>query len=393
METVAVIVAAGRGSRATTATSGPKQYEQLASQSILQRSLQPFLEHPGISSVLVVIHPDDRPLYDAAVSRHSKLLDPVFGGATRQDSVFLGLQALEERKPDQVMIHDAARPFLSISTIDNLLDALKANTGAISALTVSDTLKRQSDEAIPTITATVDRSSLWRALTPQAFDFAKILNAHVLANANSGQTYTDDASIAEAAGMKVALVEGDPQNFKITTPGDLALAEQLLAARVPEPRVGQGYDVHRFAEGTYVTLCGVDIPHSHRLDGHSDADVAMHALTDAILGAIGDGDIGQHFPPSDEQWRGAASEIFLKDAVQRVASIGARISNVDVTIVCEQPKVGPHRDAMRTRLAELLGIEIARVGVKATTSERLGFTGRSEGIAAMATATILAPAA
>lgn len=393
METVAVIVAAGRGSRATTATSGPKQYEQLAGQSILQRSLQPFLDHADISSVLVVIHPDDRPLYDAAVSRHSKLLDPVFGGATRQDSVFLGLQALAERMPDQVMIHDAARPFLSISTIDNLLDALKGNTGAISALPVSDTLKRQSDETIPTITATVDRSSLWRALTPQAFDFAKILNAHVLASANSGQTYTDDASIAEAAGMKVALVEGDPQNFKITTPGDLVLAEQLLAARMPEPRVGQGYDVHRFAEGTYVTLCGIDIPHRYRLDGHSDADVAMHALTDAILGAIGDGDIGQHFPPSDEQWRGAASEIFLKDAVQRVAVIGARISNVDVTIVCEQPKVGPHRDAMRARLAELLGIEIARVGVKATTSERLGFTGRSEGIAAMATATILAPAA
>lgn len=389
MSNAAVIVAAGRGSRATAAASGPKQYEVLGGKTVLARSIEPFLDHNQITAIQVVIHPDDIELYAAAVEDHPKILPPVLGGASRQESVRLGLRAGALQQADKVLIHDAARPFLSSQTIDDLLDALTSHDGAISALPVSDTLKRQASEQVFTIRETVDRSTLWRALTPQAFDYQAICAAHEAAKERADVAFTDDASIAEHFGMSVRLVEGDPRNFKITTPGDLTLARQLLATGNPEPRVGQGYDVHKFADGTHVTLCGIDIPHSHRLDGHSDADVAMHALTDAILGAIGDGDIGQHFPPTDEQWRGAASDIFLKDAIARVAARNGRLSNVDVTIVCEAPKIGPHREAMRARLADILGIEVERIGVKATTSERLGFTGRREGIAAMATATVL----
>ncbi|MEM6497044.1 MAG: bifunctional 2-C-methyl-D-erythritol 4-phosphate cytidylyltransferase/2-C-methyl-D-erythritol 2,4-cyclodiphosphate synthase, partial [Pseudomonadota bacterium] len=349
----------------------------------------PFLVHPSIDIIQVVIHPDDQDLYAQSVPSDPKVPPPALGGETRQASVLGGLKALEKAQPANILIHDAARPFLTQSTIDQLLSALQTSKGAISALPVADTLKRQTNDQSVTIAETIDRSELWRALTPQAFDYQTILSAHQAASTMADRTFTDDASIAEAAGIAVALVEGDPHNFKITTPGDLALARQLVAARPFEPRVGQGYDVHKFAEGSHVTLCGIDIPHTHRLDGHSDADVAMHALTDAILGAIGDGDIGQHFPPTDEQWRGAASDIFLKDAVARVAARQGRLSNVDVTIVCEAPKIGPHRETMRAELAKILGIDVARVGVKATTSERLGFTGRREGIAALATATVL----
>ncbi|MEM7748538.1 MAG: bifunctional 2-C-methyl-D-erythritol 4-phosphate cytidylyltransferase/2-C-methyl-D-erythritol 2,4-cyclodiphosphate synthase [Pseudomonadota bacterium] len=389
MTNAAVIVAAGRGSRATAATSGPKQYELLSDKTVLQHSIQPFLDHQSIDLVQVVIHPEDQSLYDQSVQANPKILPVTVGGATRQASVLCGLMALQSTQPAKVLIHDAARPFLKPSTIDQLLSALKTSPGAISALPVSDTLKSQTSEPTAKIAATIDRSALWRALTPQAFNYQAILAAHQAASSSTDLPFTDDASIAEAANIDVALVEGDPHNFKITTPGDLALARQLVAARPLEPRVGQGYDVHKFTEGSHVTLCGIDVPHTHKLDGHSDADVAMHALTDAILGAIGDGDIGQHFPPTDEQWRGAASDIFLKDAVARVAAKDGRLSNVDVTIVCEAPKIGPHREAMRAELAKIIGIEIDRVGVKATTSERLGFTGRREGIAAMATATVL----
>ncbi len=389
MTNAAVIVAAGRGSRATAATSGPKQYELLSDKTVLQHSIQPFLDHPSIDIIQVVIHPDDQHLYDQSVASDPKILPPALGGETRQASVLGGLKALEKAQPANVLIHDAARPFLSHSTIDQLLSVLQTSKGAISALPVADTLKRQTNNQAATIAETIDRSALWRALTPQAFDYQAILSAHLAASTMVDRPFTDDASIAEAANIEVALVEGDPHNFKITTPGDLALARQLVAARPLEPRVGQGYDVHKFAEGNHVTLCGIDIPHTHKLDGHSDADVAMHALTDAILGAIGDGDIGQHFPPTDEQWRGAASDIFLKDAVARVTAKDGRLSNVDVTIVCEAPKIGPHRETMRAQLAKILGIDVTRVGVKATTSERLGFTGRREGIAALATATVL----
>ena len=386
---VAVIVAAGRGLRASAATAGPKQYEYLGRKTVLAHCIDQFLKHPGFKSIQVVIHPDDLKLYHSSIPTDERILPPVLGGATRQDSVLNGLRSLADHNPETVFIHDAARPFLSQKTLNDLLRALQKHPGAISALPISDTLKRQHETSPATITQTIDRSQIWRALTPQAFHYNAILAAHEKAEQTTSETFTDDASIAEAANIDVALIEGDPRNFKITTPGDLALARQLLATQALEPRVGQGYDVHRFAEGSHVRLCGIDIPHSHRLDGHSDADVAMHALTDAILGAIGDGDIGHHFPPTDEQWRGAASDIFLKDAVTRVADVNGRLSNVDVTIICETPKVGPHRDAMRARLAEIMGIAISKVGVKATTSERLGFTGRKEGIAAMATATVL----
>lgn len=387
----AIIVAAGRGTRASAVADSPKQYVSIAGRPVLSHTLAPFLGHPQIHSVTVVIHPDDNEAYEAAAPiGHEKLQAPVAGGQTRQASVLQGLQALVGDAPDHVLIHDAARPFVTSQTISAVIDGLDATTGTIAALRVSDTLKR--GDADQTIKGTVDRDHLWRALTPQGFRFRDIYEAH-LAAANSGRSdFTDDASIAEFFGHDVTLIEDQPTNIKITTPGDFALAERLLETGPDDVRTGQGYDVHRFTDGDHVWLCGLKIPHTAALDGHSDADVAMHALTDAILGAIADGDIGQHFPPSDPQWQGAASDIFLKDAVGRVAARGGRITNVDVTIICEAPKIGPHRDAMRARLTDIMGLDIDRIGVKATTSERLGFTGRREGIAAMATATVVLPA-
>ncbi|HWK34260.1 MAG TPA: 2-C-methyl-D-erythritol 2,4-cyclodiphosphate synthase, partial [Hyphomicrobium sp.] len=284
----------------------------------------------------------------------------------------------------------AARPFLNAKLIDDLIEALDNAPGAIAAEPVTDTLKRATGEG--TIAATIDRAELWRAQTPQAFHFAAILDAHRRAAAEGRGDFTDDAGLAEWAGLPVRLVASGGNNMKLTTSDDMDLAERLLQSRVTfEPRVGTGFDVHRFAPGDHVWLCGVSIPHTQRLEGHSDADVGLHALTDAILGAIGDGDIGQHFPPTDERWRGARSHIFLADAAERVHNLGARISNVDVTLLCEAPKIGPHRQKMTATIAEILRIEPGRVGIKATTMERLGFIGREEGIAAMASATVLMP--
>ncbi|MGI9523841.1 MAG: bifunctional 2-C-methyl-D-erythritol 4-phosphate cytidylyltransferase/2-C-methyl-D-erythritol 2,4-cyclodiphosphate synthase [Hyphomicrobiaceae bacterium] len=386
---VAVIVAAGRGSRAASAsTSMPKQYVKLLGKPVLARTLSVFLGHPKIHEVVVVIHPDDEDLYqDVIPSRHTKLRTPVHGGTTRQASVLRGLEAFECLSPEYVVIHDAARPFVTETVITQSLIAAEKTGGAIVALPVTDTLKRAS--ADNTILATIDRSGLWRAATPQTFRFSSILAAHRAA-AQSGQFgFTDDAGIAEADAQSVSLVMGDSSNIKITTPADFAFAERLASQNL-QVRCGSGYDVHRFVEGDAVLLCGVSIPHSQRLDGHSDADVAMHALTDAILGAIGDGDIGQHFPPNDQQWKGARSDVFLRDAARRVANRGGVISNVDVTIICELPKIGPYRSKMQQHLADVLEIDIGRVSIKATTSEGLGFTGRCEGIAAMASATVLA---
>ncbi|MGI9423276.1 MAG: bifunctional 2-C-methyl-D-erythritol 4-phosphate cytidylyltransferase/2-C-methyl-D-erythritol 2,4-cyclodiphosphate synthase [Hyphomicrobiaceae bacterium] len=384
----AILVAAGRGSRAAPSTTSPKQYVELDGKPLLVRSLEPFLTHPDVQVVQVVIHPDDRALYEGSVPSSDKLWSPVAGGATRQESVRRGLEVLQPHKPNRVLIHDAARPFVDKATIDAVLEPLERCAGAVAATPVADTLKRQNTDT-GLVETTVDRTGLWRALTPQAFRFDAIYEAHRAA-ARTGRTdFTDDASIAEFAGLDIALVETDARNIKITHPGDFALATQLLPRRSVDVRTGQGYDVHAFSSGDHVILCGVKIPHSHALLGHSDADVAMHALTDAILGAIGDGDIGQHFPPTDEKWRGAASEVFLQDACRRIKKAGARLTNVDVTIVCEVPKIGPHREAMRRELARLLEIDISRIGVKATTSEGLGFTGRSEGIAAHALATVV----
>jgi len=387
MNTVAIIVAAGRGSRAAS-DRGVKQYVDIGRHSVLARAATPFLKHPIISHVQVVIHADDRTLYAEAMAgiASAKLLPPVSGGATRQQSVLAGLNAVRALKPNAVLIHDAARPFVSAADIDGVCTALGDHAGAIVAVPMVDTLKRgRGDPA--TIDATVARDSLWRAQTPQGFRFGDILTAHEQAAASGRDDFTDDASIAEAMGLSIALVEGTERNFKITTPDDFTRAQREVNMTA-EFRTGTGFDVHKFADGDHVWLCGVKVLHTATLAGHSDADVAMHALTDAIYGAIAEGDIGAHFPPSDPQWKGAASHIFLTHARDRVAARGGTLVNVDVTMMCEVPKIGPHRDAMRGRLAEILEIEMARVAVKATTTEGLGFPGRREGIAAMASATV-----
>lgn len=378
---IALIVAAGRGNR--FGGEVPKQYLSLAGKPVLRHSVERFLAHPGVDAVRVVIHAADRDLYDAAVAGLD-LLEPIGGGAERQDSVRLGLESLTAMEPEKVLIHDAARPFADDGLIARVVAALDVRAGAIPAVPVHDTLKRGETGLIA---GTVDRAGLWRAQTPQGFRFSEILDAH---RRFAGETLTDDAALAERAGFAVALVDGSEDNVKVTTPDDMTRAETRLGAT--EYRTGTGFDVHRFAAGDHVVLCGVSIPHEATLSGHSDADVGLHALTDALFGAIGDGDIGSHFPPSDEQWRGADSALFLKAAGDCVAARGGSIVNVDVTLICERPKVGPHREAMRARIAETLSIAVERVSVKGTTTERLGFTGRGEGIAAQASATVRLPA-
>lgn len=391
MTIAAVILAAGRGSRAAAAAGVPKQYARIAGETVLARTVRAFTEHPDISFVQVVIHPDDADACtDAIGTPRGKILAPVHGGATRQVSGLLGLEALRPYNPRGVLVHDAARPFVSQAILSSVIAALENTAGAVPALAVTDTLKRTRGDG--TISGTVERAGLWRAQTPQAFHYPAILKAHRDAATAGIDTFTDDAALAQWAGLAVAIVEGSDRNTKITTPEDLEMADHALqrgSAPVIDVRTGSGFDVHRFADGDHVWLCGVRIPHTHRLDGHSDADVALHALTDALLGAIGDGDIGQHFPPSDMKWKGAASHIFVADAVRRIRERGGRITNVDLTILCEAPRVGPHRDMMRAAVAEMLDIALTRVNVKATTTERLGFTGRREGIAAMATATVV----
>ncbi len=392
MTTAALIVAAGRSTRA--AGPAPKQYVQLGGMPVLARTLGVFLEHPAVSTVLVAIAEADRPLYDRALAGgHSKLAPPVSGGATRQRSVLNGLRALSSLSPAKVLIHDAARPFVTGDIVDRVLDALDRCPGAVAGVPLADTLKRAG--AGRRIEATLDRAGLWRAQTPQGFRFDEILAAHERALAAGREDLTDDAAVAEWAGIAVELVDGSEANVKLTTAEDLAGAARTVGAAPEtalapgEVRTGQGFDVHRFADGDRVWLCGVRIPHSHALEGHSDADVGLHALTDALLGAVGDGDIGQHFPDTDPRWRGAASHLFLADAARRVRARGGAISNVDVTLLCEAPKIAPNREAMRARIAAILEVDISRVAVKATTTEGLGFTGRREGIAALATATVV----
>ncbi len=400
---VALIVAAGRGHRVGGPL--PKQYLMLGERRVLHHTVAAFAEHDGIDGVRAVIHPDDRPLYDDAVAgltagAAAKLLPPAHGGATRQDSVRFGLESLAAAQPAVVLIHDGARPLVSAPVIDRTLAALDGHDGAIAALRVSDTLKRERQvQSAQTIAGTVARAGLWRAQTPQAFRFPDILAAHRRA---AGNEVTDDAAVAELAGLAVALVEGAEDNLKITTAGDVARAEQILAARVAgrqaaqapthwEPRVGMGYDVHRFGPGDHIMLCGVKLPHDRGVLSHSDGDVALHALVDAILGTIGAGDIGTHFPPSDPAWRDVASAIFVQRAMELLVARGGELTNVDLTLICERPKVAPHRAAMTARLAALLGLADERIGLKATTTEKLGFTGRGEGIAAQALATVRLP--
>jgi 2-C-methyl-D-erythritol 4-phosphate cytidylyltransferase / 2-C-methyl-D-erythritol 2,4-cyclodiphosphate synthase len=378
----ALVVAAGRGDRFGGAV--PKQYLTLGEDLMLRHAVAAFAGHPRIAAVLAVIRPGDRALFDRAVAG-LPVLPPVAGGASRQESVRLGLEALADHNPEQVLIHDGARPFPDAKLIDRIIDALDRAPAAIPCLPLRDTVKRAVGEAIR---GTVDRSELWRAQTPQGFRFAPILAAH---RAAAGRDLTDDSAVAEAAGVQPLLVAGSEDNIKITTQDDLAAAERLLAAREGEVRVGQGFDVHAFGPGDKVMICGVAIPHGAGLVGHSDADVGLHAATDAILGAIGAGDIGLHFPPSEPQWRGAASDQFLRHAAGLVAARGGAVVHLDVTIICERPRIGPYRAAMIERIAAILGIGDDRVSVKATTTDRLGFTGRGEGIAAQAVATLRLP--
>jgi 2-C-methyl-D-erythritol 4-phosphate cytidylyltransferase / 2-C-methyl-D-erythritol 2,4-cyclodiphosphate synthase len=345
-----------------------------------------------VDDVIVVIHPEDSGLYQAASqSFSSRLRPPISGGAQRQDSVRSGLEALAESPPERVLIHDAARPFVDAGLIGRVIASLDSHAGALPCLPVTDSLLRADAGRA---TGTLSRDGLWRAQTPQGFRYEAILAAHRTA-AKDGAAFTDDAGIAQWYGLDVALVEGSEANRKLTSAEDIASADELLRLRAPTrlgtQRVATGYDVHAFGPGDAVILCGVRIPHQKKLVGHSDADVGMHALTDALLGTIADGDIGVHFPPSDARWRGAASELFLKDAVARVKARGGEIVHVDITFVCEAPRVGPHRDAMRAKLAECLGLDVAEISIKATTNEGLGFIGRGEGIAAMATATVRLP--
>lgn len=381
----AVLILAG-GSGTRVGSDIPKQYLTLNGVPVIRRTVEAFLRHPSVDTVHTVIGPEDRDLYNDALEGLD-LPEPVIGGASRQASGRNGLEALSEQAPEYVLIHDAARPFIDHVVIDRVLSALERTPAVLPAIPVADTLKKGAGSP-PTVQDTVDRENLWRAQTPQGFGYAEILAAH---RAASGQELTDDTAVAEAAGISVALVEGSEENFKITTREDLERAERVTAKMSGETRIGTGFDVHAFGEGDHVTLCGVRIDHDHALKGHSDADVALHAVTDALLGAIAEGDIGSHFPPSDPQWKGVASRVFLEHAVDLITARGGAIGNIDLTIICEAPKVGPYRENLRESLGEMLSIDVARISVKATTTEKLGFTGRGEGIAAQAAVTVRLP--
>jgi 2-C-methyl-D-erythritol 4-phosphate cytidylyltransferase/2-C-methyl-D-erythritol 2,4-cyclodiphosphate synthase len=372
--TVAIIVAAGRGTRA--GGDLPKQWQMLNGQPVLAHTLAAFAGLPRV----LVIHPDDRARAEA-IAGDAQIVE---GGATRDASVMNALLALEGRGVAHVLIHDGARPLVSAAVIDRVRGALDASPAAAPALAVTDALWTGTQGLV---SGTRDRTGLYRAQTPQGFHYDAILAAH---RAHPGGA-ADDVEVARAAGLAVAIVEGDENNLKLTFPGDFDRAAAIMKGRGMDLRLGNGFDVHAFCEGDHVWLCGVKVPHGKGLLGHSDADVGMHALTDAIYGALAMGDIGRHFPPSDPQWKGAESHIFLRHAANLAREHGYAIANCDVTLICERPKIGPHAEAMRAALADIMGVEVGRVSVKATTSEQLGFTGREEGIAAIATAALMKP--
>ncbi|MEN3791475.1 bifunctional 2-C-methyl-D-erythritol 4-phosphate cytidylyltransferase/2-C-methyl-D-erythritol 2,4-cyclodiphosphate synthase [Fulvimarina sp. MAC3] len=385
----AIIVASGRGLRAGEHQDGPKQFRKIGGKPVLVRTLELFLHHEAIETVVLVANPEDidRVAEIVATLGSSAAIHIVNGGATRQASVRAGLRDLETRAAKAVLIHDAVRPFASSDLISRVANAITDDIGALPVVAVADTLKKGSEGHVVT---TVDRSNLYAAQTPQGFPYRLIMDAHERAAKETGVEFTDDASIAEWAGLPVVMVEGEPDNVKLTSARDLELADKRLKgeSRMIDVRTGNGYDVHKLVEGDQVTLCGVSIPHDQTLSGHSDADVGYHALTDALLATCGAGDIGDHFPPSDPQWKGAASHIFLAAARDIVAAKGGRIMNADISLICEAPKIAPHREAMRKAISECLRIEIDRVSVKATTNESIGFVGRKEGIAAIATASV-----
>lgn len=374
----ALIVAGGRGER--LAGPLPKQYQPLAGRPVLRHALERFLAHPRVDAVRVVIDPAHRAHYDAAAAGLA-LLPPVAGGASRQELVRLGLESLADAPPAWVLIHDAARPLVELALIERVCLALEEAAGVLPGLAVTDLLRRVEGGRL---VGEVDRTGLMRAQTPQGFHFPVIIEAH---RRLAGQSFTDDAALAAAAGIDVVTVEGSEDNMKITLPGDLEMAARRLGAGV-HVRTGLGFDVHALVAGRRLMLCGIEIPFERGLAGHSDADVALHAVTDALLGTIGAGDIGTHFPPSDPRWHDADLARFLSHAARLVAEAGGTIEHVDLTLICERPKIGHHRPAMLARLAELLDLPLDRVSLKATTTEGLGFTGRGEGIAAQAVATV-----
>ena len=378
---VALILAGGSGNR--LGSEIPKQYLTLNGISVLRRTVDAFVGHPSIETVQIVIGADDGYLYDDAIG-DLDVASPVVGGVSRQESSKNGLEALADNAPDYVLIHDAARPFIDAATIDRVLAALKTSPAALPGVLVADTLKRGVGDT-PVVDHTVDRSGLWKAQTPQGFRFPEILEAH---RTCIGDPMTDDAAIAEQIGLPVSLVQGHEDNFKITTAEDFRRAQYMTQNTQRDIRVGNGFDVHALADGDHVVLCGIRLDHTHGLKGHSDADVAMHAVTDALLGAIAEGDIGSHFPPTEAKWRGTASSVFLEHAVRLISERGGSIGNIDLTIICEAPQIAPHRAAMASSLAQILMIEPDRISVKATTTEMLGFTGRGEGIAAQASAIV-----
>ncbi|HEV7245634.1 MAG TPA: bifunctional 2-C-methyl-D-erythritol 4-phosphate cytidylyltransferase/2-C-methyl-D-erythritol 2,4-cyclodiphosphate synthase [Shinella sp.] len=386
-----VIVAAGRGERAGSHAEGPKQYRRIGGRPVISHTLDLFVNWQPARHIVVVIHADDEAIFEAA--RAASLpagdrLTVVHGGETRQQSVLAGLEALADSDIGHVLIQDAVRPFVEPAILERTLAAFHDGARAVlPAVAVADTLKRA--DASGNVMETVSRSGLFAAQTPQSFDFAAILEAHRRAAASGCSDFTDDASIAEWAGLGVHLIEGSAGNVKLTLREDITMADQRLFQSLPDVRTGNGYDVHQLVPGDGVTLCGILIPHDQKLSGHSDADVALHALTDALLATCGAGDIGDHFPPTDMQWKGAASRIFLEHAAAIVRKNGGTIMNADVSLIAEAPKVGPHREAMRKNLSDMLGISLDRCSVKATTNEKIGFVGRREGIAAIATATVV----
>tara|TARA_R100000365_G_C2746674_1_gene76051 strand:- start:1638 stop:2870 length:1233 start_codon:yes stop_codon:yes gene_type:complete len=385
---VALVVAAGRGERAG-AIGLPKQYRSVAGKPLLTRTLDALLAVKTIDRVIAVIGAGQEEMFADLGLSDARLAAPVIGGETRQVSVLKGLESLAGQPPDIVLIHDGARPFVDAALIGNVIAALADADGALPVTLVTDTIKRSLDGK--TVGGTEDRTQLFAAQTPQGFHFNAIYNAHRRAIEMS-DGFTDDAAIAEWAGLSVALAQGNTRNIKITLPDDFERAERMMTeGQTMETRVGSGYDVHAFAEGDAVVLGNIAIPHTARLKGHSDADVVLHALADAIYGALADGDIGKHFPPGEMKWKDADSSIFLEHASELVRQRGGRLVHMDATIICEHPKIGPHVGAMRARIAEIARVSVDRVAIKATTSERLGFTGREEGIAAQAVATIELP--
>jgi len=379
MTVIALIVAAGTGSR--TGLDFPKQYLKLGRKTVLSSAIDQFLNHPLVDHIQVIISPEDEDLYRNTIEERN-ILPWVAGGKSRQDSVRFGLEALKIHNPTYVLIHDAARPFVDKSLIDRCVAGLTDSDAVLPAMPVVDTLKSVDTD---TVTGTLDRSRIIAAQTPQSFKYNSILNAHLHFK---DKEVTDDIALAELAKIPVRWVVGDAANIKITTREDIKMVTNKTLTDI---RSGLGFDVHSFEEGRELWIGGVQIPHTMGLKGHSDADVALHALTDAILGSIGAGDIGTHFPPSDEKWRGVSSDRFLAHASQLVKDLGGVIGNIDLTIICEAPKIGPHRAAMKSRIAEILSIDDSRVSIKGTTTEKLGFTGRGEGIAAQAIATVRLP--